>query len=230
MKGFIAVLFVFSLLQVCYCSYINFEDARGILSATSSQRIRKRHTQDPATPEVDNHTKTAAGAPHINAISGGEDKESEEIGTDYDFVLNLDEKEDFDRLLTLLSRSGPAKHSDEASVGVSSTFIDRHDELHEDFPRPENSVFDQLAAGQPELASGSNDESSEIEDPEKKRIDAEQKKLEELYFKNFEMDEQPREKRMDAVISASSISSASVASGLLPVLVFLKYYLLMARM
>ena len=32
---------------------------------------------------------------------------------DYDFVLDLNEHEDFDRLLNMLSRSGPAKHLDE---------------------------------------------------------------------------------------------------------------------
>lgn len=58
---------------------------------------------------------------NINAIIDDR-ADTLELGTDYDFVLNLDEKDDFDRLLSLLSRSGPAKHSDEVSSSAFNIY------------------------------------------------------------------------------------------------------------
>ncbi|XP_018020227.1 uncharacterized protein LOC108676623 [Hyalella azteca] len=100
---------------------------------------------------------------------------------DYDFVLNLDEQADLDRLLSLLSRSGPAKHADETSVGVSSTFIDSHYEQLDKLARPPNSL---PSADSPHHADvRGNDTPKHTEE-----IDPEQKKLEDLYFKDFAPD------------------------------------------
>lgn len=148
------------------------------------QRLSKRDLDHPpAGPEGDDgsHGNVTGHPPTPDLLM----EDGEDIATDYDFVLDLDEQEDFDRLLNMLSRSGPAKPLNEETAGPSSTFLDRHDEMvHPSSPPDSSRAAPFLPHGSkytPQKVDPHTD-GSHFDDLEQEKKDAEQRRLEELYF------------------------------------------------
>jgi len=151
----------------------------------------KPEIQKKKTPE--DHKKRL----HDPKNSEDVDLYDEDLATDYDIALDLLDQEDFERLLSLLSRPVPV-HKEE-TVRHTSHFLDRHDELVHPSSPPSTPPSLHLDVAHPLPRAGgrgahdAGDNSAYVEDPhyeeeeeeEDEEVSEDQQRLAALYLQQM---------------------------------------------